>query len=247
MKYFSIAFVALIIFLIIQHDNKVESRVYNFTELASDSDEMKGETTHLEGLEFTIESLSKGENAEQQKNFYETLIIVKSGELEIGLKDSLYQIGWGSVALILPEESYTLSNSGEEEVVYYLMEYRSRNPVDLERGKREGGSFVIDFEDLEFNEHDRGGIRNYYNRPTAMMEYFEMHVTNLNGLIKSHDPHTHGAAEIVLMISGDTEMQIGDQFYKAFDGDVYFLESEVPHAIENLDENQAMYFAFQWE
>ena len=58
---------------------------------------------------------------------------------------------------------------------------------------------------------------------------------------------SHGAAEIVLMISGDTEMEIGNQFYKAYDGDVYFLESEIPHAIENLDENQAMYFAFQWE
>lgn len=247
MKYFSIAFVALIIFLIIQDDGQVESRVYNFTELVSNADELKGKTAHLEHLEFTVEKLSKGENAEQQSASYETLIIVKSGELGVGLGDSLHQIGWGSVALILPEESYTLSNEGEEEAVYYLMEYRSKNPVNLDRGRSEGGSFVIDFEDLEFNEHDRGGIRNYYNRPTAMMEYFEMHVTNLNGLIKSHEPHTHGAAEIVLMISGDTEMEIGDGFYKAYDGDVYFLESEIPHAIENLDENQAMYFAFQWE
>lgn len=247
MKYFSIAFIALILFLILNHETVVESRVYDLNELASGADELKGATAHLDHLEFTVETMKSGENAEKLSDHMETLIIVQSGELGIGLSDSVHQVGWGSVALVLPGDSYTLSNSGEEDAVYYLMEYISKNPMDLERGQREGGSFVIDFEELEFHEHDRGGIRNYYNRPTAMMEYFEMHVTNLNGMIKSHEPHTHGAAEIVLMISGDTEMEIGDHFYKAYDGDVYFLESEIPHAIENLDENQAMYFAFQWE
>jgi (S)-ureidoglycine aminohydrolase len=49
------------------------------------------------------------------------------------------------------------------------------------------------------------------------------------------------------MIKGDTEMQIGEDFYQGKAGDVYFLESEIPHAIENKGEEQCMYFAFQWE
>jgi (S)-ureidoglycine aminohydrolase len=80
-----------------------------------------------------------------------------------------------------------------------------------------------------------------------MCERFEMHVTTLNEGLKSHDPHTHRPAEIILIIEGNTEMQIGDDFYQGTQGDLYFVASEVPHAIRNTGKSACSYFAFQFE
>ncbi len=74
-----------------------------------------------------------------------------------------------------------------------------------------------------------------------------MHVTTLKEGVRSHDPHTHRAEEIVLMIAGNTEMQIGEKFYKGTTGDFYYLGSNVLHAIKNVDTKPCMYFAFQFE
>jgi (S)-ureidoglycine aminohydrolase len=224
----------------------VDSKVYTTNELRSEEGKIVGESTHLDHLEFRLDDFSNGEKFRNMSTEYETLLIIKEGEFNIELGSESKTLGPGSIALVLPDDEYVMTST-EDGGEAYIMEYASKAPADKERGEEAGGSFIVDFDELEFNEHDRGGIRNYYNRPTAMMEYFEMHVTNLNGLIKSHEPHTHGAAEIVLMIKGDTEMQIGEDFYQGKAGDVYFLESEIPHAIENKGEEQCMYFAFQWE
>jgi (S)-ureidoglycine aminohydrolase len=68
------------------------------------------------------------------------------------------------------------------------MKYRSQLPMDKDRGKEAGGSLVIDWNELPFNPHDKGGIRRYFDRATAMCERFEMHVTTLNEGLKSHEP-----------------------------------------------------------
>lgn len=74
-----------------------------------------------------------------------------------------------------------------------------------------------------------------------------MHVTTLNPAIKSHEPHTHEPAEIVIMMEGTTEMEIGDGIYPGQAGDIYFLGSNIPHAIRNTGSKSCMYLAFQWE
>ena len=104
----------------------------------------------------------------------------------------------------------------------------------------------MDYDEVAFREHDRGGVRNYFRRSTAMCSYYEMHITNLNPGIKSHEPHVHNASEIILMIHGETEMEIGNEIVRGKKGDVYFLPANVPHAIKNIGENQCQYFAFQW-
>ena len=87
----------------------------------------------------------------------------------------------------------------------------------------------------------------FFEQGTAMSKRFEMHVTTLKEGIRSHDPHTHRAEEIVLMIEGNTEMQIGQTFVKGTNGDLYYLGSNVLHAIRNIDTKPCMYFAFQFE
>ena len=177
----------------------------------------------------------------------EHLLIVKTGILTIGFKDSTWSIGAGSVALLMPGELYVLQNKTAVACTFYRMKYRSKLAMDLARGRASGGSFVKDWNKIPFKPHDRGGIRNYFEKETTMSKRFEMHVTTLKEGIKSHEPHTHRAEEIVLVIENKTEMQMDDKFYKAGTGDIYYLGSNVSHAIRNDGKGTCTYFAFQFE
>jgi (S)-ureidoglycine aminohydrolase len=177
----------------------------------------------------------------------EHLLIIKSGMLTIDLKDSSWLIGSGSVVLLIPGEKYTVQNKGSESCNFYEMKYRSKLPMDIARGKISGGSLVKDWSKIAFKPHDKGGIRNFFERPTAMCKRLEMHVTTLNQGIKSHDPHQHRAEEIVLVKDNKTKMQIADKFYKGNTGSIYYLGSNVLHAIQNDAVGTCTYFAFQFE
>lgn len=182
----------------------------------------------------------------------EHLFIIKSGNLAISFGDSSWIIGPGSIALLLPGESFSLQ-SEEGTSNYYLMKYRSRQPADHDRGKVSGGSFVRDWNKLMFRPHGRGGVRSYFERPTTMSSRFEMHVTTLNPGLKSHDPHTHRAEEIILMLEdtgegkSHTEMLIGDKTYRGHAGDLYYVGSNLLHGIKNIGTAPCSYFAFQFE
>lgn len=80
-----------------------------------------------------------------------------------------------------------------------------------------------------------------------MGKRLEMHLSTLNEGLRNHDPHIHRAEEMVILFSGRYRMHIGDQFYKGSTGDVYFLGSNVLHAIRNIGSSQCMYVAFQFE
>ncbi len=177
----------------------------------------------------------------------EHLLIIKSGTLNIFFKDSSWSIGPGSIALLMPNEKYSLQNETADSTHYFLMSYRSKLPIEPRRGKNSGGSFVKDWNNLEFKAHEKGGVRRYFTKATAMSKRFEMHVTTLKEGMKSHEPHTHRAEEILLMIENKTEMQIGDKFYKGGEGTVYYVGSNIPHAIRNDGSGQCTYFAFQFE
>lgn len=177
----------------------------------------------------------------------EHLLLMKSGSLTLGIKDSTWTIGKGSVVLLLPGQTYSVRNAIADSCLYYLLKYRSKQPMDKTRGKVAGGSMVKDWNKVAFKPHDRGGIRNFFDRPTPMCRRLEMHVTTLNEGIRSHDPHTHRAEEIVLVIDNKTEMQIGDAFYKGAEGDFYYLGSNVSHAIRNVGKGTCTYFAFQFD
>ena len=176
----------------------------------------------------------------------EQLLIIKSGTLKVA-RDSVYSLSAGSVGLFMPGEAYILQNSGEQSCTFYLMKYRSKSPVDIARGTTSGGSLIKDWNNIEFKPHDKGGRRDFFERPTAMCKRFEMHVTTLKEGLKSHDPHTHRAAEIIIVIDGNTEMQIGDKLYKGKKGSVYYLASNSLHGIRNDAVGDCSYFAFQFE
>ena len=185
----------------------------------------------------------------------EQLLIIRSGAMVIHLNDSSSTLTKGSVALIMPSDHYSLQDNSKsarssgdhppspDACEYYVMKYRSKNPA----GKGAGNSFVKKWEDIPFKPHDKGGVRNFFQRPTAMTKRFEMHVTTLNEGLRSHDPHRHRAEEIIVILDGKAEEQIGEKFFKASAGDVFFLPSNISHAIRNDGTGPCTYFAFQFE
>lgn len=234
---------------------EVPSQVYAWNDMKVEQQEtrvrrpfFKGSTTHLAHFEVHASTLETGKmpHGSHTHAGEEELVLIREGTLKVTIKEEEYVLGPGSIALILPGDEHGFSNAGDTPASYYIMKYRSHTPMNKERGQQAGGSFVVNWNDLPFNEHSRGGVRRYFNRPTAMCEYFEMHVTDLKAGLKSHDPHTHKAEEIILLLEGDAEEQIEEQKQKASIGDVIFLSSMIPHAIENIGDKTSRYFAFQW-
>jgi (S)-ureidoglycine aminohydrolase len=176
----------------------------------------------------------------------ERFLIVKKGPLTFSMNGQSKTMDRGSVVLVLPGDELTILNAGTETAEYYEMEYDSRQPTDMDRAKAAGPSFMMDWKDMVFKPHDKGGVRQLFDRKTAMFNRFDIHVTQLNEGNKSHDPHQHKNEEIILMLEGNAEMQIGTDHQKANPGDVVFLTSNVLHNLSNIGKGACLYFAIQW-
>src|SRR5690606_15595350 len=149
----------------------IESKVYRWQKPSDKISKnvlstmlFEGQAHAMEHLQMTCNTLLKSSEKPiiEVPTNNEHLIIIKSGELSLGIKDSTWNIGPGSVALLMPAETYTLQSIGAS-CDYYLMSYRSGKP-----NPNAGGSFVKDETKIPFRAHDKGGIRNYFVRPTTM-------------------------------------------------------------------------------
>lgn len=209
---------------------------------------LEGSTTDLAYLRVRAVTLPPGASMSTADGNHslEMLLIVKAGELDVTLHNQHTTLGARGVAVIVPDDDYHLANAGSAPVTYYEFTYRSRAPVDSARAQAAGGSFTVRWDDLEYQETETGGRWQPFDRPTAMLSRFEMHVTSLRTGLATHQPHTHRAEEMVLMLRGDASMVIGGGHYAAATGDLVFLASQVPHALDNTGDGPAEYFAFQW-
>lgn len=212
-------------------------------------------STMLSGSAFDLSALNvsahllndKKKTLVQVPKTEEQLILVKSGTLSITIKDSIYHLVKGSIAMMLPGEKFWLQNNQSEPCEFHVMKYTSRLRADPGRGDASGGSFVQDWNKLTFKAHERGGVRSYFDRATAMTKRFEMHVTTLKENFKSHDPHQHRAEEFILVLEGSVKMLIGDNYYQASAGDLLFAPTGVLHGLQNNGTGNCSYYAFQWE
>ncbi len=176
----------------------------------------------------------------------EEVIIIKEGTMKCTVGNKTAVLGPGSVMLIPPLEMQSFENIGDGVLTYYVFMFRSRKPMNRERSAKAGGKLLLHADSLEFKESARGAGRKYFDRPTAMCENYEMHVTMLKAKGPSHDPHAHVDTEIILIIDGDTEMMIDGKTYTAGPGDLYIAESGKLHGISNATEKPCSYFAFKW-
>ena len=241
--------------LIAQTDS-LQSNVYRWQDLQVENSAtrerrpiLKGSTTDLEYLEIHATTVAPKQSlhAGHSHDDSEELIIVKEGMLKVTINDKSQVLRPGSIAIAMPRDQHGLENAGDTPVTYYVFRYRSKSPVNIERTKNSGGSFMVNWDDVAFQKSEIGGRRQHFDRATSMFERFEMHVSTLHAGLTNHQTHTHRAEEFVLIIKGEVEMQIGETFQKASAGDLIFLASEIPHSLRNIGREQTEYFAFQWQ
>lgn len=243
------------LYLKAQKTDSLPPRVYELAKLESVKEEtrvrkqvMEGSTTSLSYFEVHTTTVQPGKAAHPPHvhDDMEELIIVKEGNLKITIKGESKIVGPGSVGFAMPGDEHGFENAGSTAATYYVLKYKSKLPMDIERAKQNGGSFVLNWNDLPMAKTEKGGRREFFNKPTSQLQKFEMHTTALNPGLDSHAPHTHKEEEIILILRGNVTMHIGDNFYKAAPGDVVFLSSMIPHALKNTGGEQCEYFAFQW-
>lgn len=196
----------------------------------------------------TLIKIEKGKTLHYKPapNGDELFFIIKNGPVTVGLNQQHNQLDRGSVVLVLPGDTVSMENTGNTDAQVYEMRYRSIAQPDADSRSKAGTSFMMNWNDMVFKPHNKGGVRQLFDRQTAMFNRFDIHVTQLNQGWKSHDPHTHKNEEIILMLDGHAEMQIGSGHQKANPGDVVWLGSNVLHNLSNIGNTPCLYFAIQW-
>jgi (S)-ureidoglycine aminohydrolase len=214
-----------------------------------------GVATDFASMHITGITLEKGKREkETAPTHVEQMIVVKDGSLKITINGEAKTVGRGSVAIVLPGDKRSFANATNRETTYYVLTYRSKNPPDVERGKKAGGSFVMEWNDVKYipRGDGKGGTRQFFSRATAMGQRLDLHATTLNPGQSSHDPHHHRAEEMIIMLDGEVEEYLGPdekggKSKRATDGDIIYLVSNGWHAINNVGTKPALYFAFQFE
>ncbi|PYP77883.1 MAG: cupin [Gemmatimonadetes bacterium] len=177
----------------------------------------------------------------------ETFVLVKEGKLWATLSGVSRSLGAGGVALTLPGDMLVLANTGGVPATYYRFRYRSKAPMDMNRARQAGGSFMVDYADLTEKPTAVGFRRDVLNRPTAMFRRFESHWSSVKAGVRNHATHTHRADEFMMMTKGNVEMLIGQYEPPATIGDVVFLGSMLPHSLLSKGAGPAEYLVIQGE
>jgi len=233
----------------------VDSGVYKWAEhpvTKNDGRESRkifeGTSTHLEyfSIHATTQFTGAKASAAHANDDIEECIIIKEGLMKVTVEGQSTILGAGGVILLMPKQMHSVENVGNSALTYYVMRYRSKKKMELERGQTAGGTLMLNVDSLIFKPSARGGTRAYFDRPTAMCERFEMHTTELNVKGPSHNPHSHVETEIVLVLSGKTEMTIDGKEYKGTTGDFYFIESDLMHGVRNGSNEPCSYFIMIW-
>jgi (S)-ureidoglycine aminohydrolase len=210
---------------------------------------LDGTTTHLKHFRIHATTIAAGTtpNPPHPNKDADELIIVKEGKVQFTLGDTVKVIEAGGIAVVLSGQVHGLKNVGTTPATYYVLHYESKTPTDLERGKKAGGSLLLNQSDCPFKAHDKGGRRDYYNRAVTQCSVFEMHTTLLKAGLESHQPHTHVTEEILLITKGTITMVIDCKIHQAKAGDLVILTSNISHALINTTGGDCEYFAFTWK
>jgi (S)-ureidoglycine aminohydrolase len=240
--------------------NQIMSDVYsdtvrNGTTVCAVGPILGGAATDFASLSVQAVTLGKGPTLQPgSSDKVEEMIIVKEGRLRITINGEGKNVGPGSVAVVMPGDTRSFSNAADGETTYYELRYHSKKPPDAERGKKAGGSFIMDWNDVKYvpREDGAGGTRQFFSRATTMGARMDLHATQLEPGKSSHDPHHHRAEEMIIMLDGEVEEYLGPaekggKSKQATSHDIIFLRSNEYHAIRNIGTKPALYFAFQFE
>jgi (S)-ureidoglycine aminohydrolase len=207
-----------------------------------------GSTLDLDSLEVRAVTLpAAAPDSGSAHDSLETFMMVKEGKLWVTLNGVSRALGAGSVALALPGDRIVKSNIGGTPATYYLFTHRSKAPMDLNRGRQAGGSFMVDFDEQSEKSTASGVQRPMLNRPTAMFKRFESHWSSVTEGLRNHQTHTHRADEFMMMTRGNVAVLIGAAEPPATASDVVFLGSMIPHSLASKGPGPAQYLVIQGE
>lgn len=234
----------------------IGSGVYHWNELVVKKEARRESRKILEGTTselawFEIHATTQEQGATPRpphaQDSVEELIIIKEGKLKCTIGDRTEELTAGSVLLIPPHKMQTFENTGDGPVTYYVLMFRSKKPMNIERSNKAGGALMILSDTLaQTVKNDKGTIK-YFERPTAMCDNYEMHITTLYKKGPSHAPHQHVDTEIILVIKGEVAMTIDGQPYQGTAGDLFIAESGKTHGVSNASDQPCSYFAFKWK
>jgi len=238
-----------------QQKDSLLSGVYYWNKLEPIKEDTRVRRQVLDGKSFALNNLEihtstlepgKAPHPPHVHADQEELMIVKEGQVKITIGRTSKILGPGSIAFAMPGDEHGIENAGNTQATYYILKYKGKLPMNLERAKQAGGSFMLDWNDLKTSNTGKGFRRDFFNRATSQLAQFEMHTTALNADSVSHAPHTHVQEEILIILRGNVTMHIDGKLVPASPGDVVFLSSLIPHALLNTGKEQCEYFAFQW-
>ncbi|GAB3641940.1 AraC family ligand binding domain-containing protein [Spirosoma arcticum] len=176
----------------------------------------------------------------------EALLLIKAGELTLTLGDKRKNLGPGSLVLIMPGDDYRIENKAAQPLTYYIVRYTSNEVPDLDLYRLAGGSFWIDWQEVPATADHQGSTRRMFTGATVMSNRVAVQLTTLDAGLRSYPPHTHRAAEILVLLNHPVEVHIGGKLNRAQVGDVVFVESDVSHAIHTVGNEGSTYFAIQF-
>jgi len=177
----------------------------------------------------------------------EELIYIKEGTIKFNLGTKSTVLGKGSIVLVSPREMQSSENVGDGPLTYYVFEFRSKKPMYMERSAKAGGPLMINADSLKYVPSAVGGGIKYFQRPTAMTEDLEVHLTELKHKGPSHAPHTHIETELILVLQGDIEATIEGKTYTATAGDICLTNSNEVHGMSNAKEAPCKYLVVKWK
>jgi len=155
----------------------VTSGVFHWSELTVKKDKQResrkiAEGTTAEFSYFEIHATTQYKGAvprpSHAQDSLEELIIIKEGKLKCAIGNKTAELGPGSVLLIPPHEMQTFENTGDGPVTYYVLMFRSRKPMDMDRSKNAGGTLLVKADTLIYSEKNDPGNGKNFGRSTAM-------------------------------------------------------------------------------
>lgn len=206
---------------------------------------LKGSTHDLSLLDIESLTLRSAISLNGKPDTADELLIVKEGELNLTGNDSTTSLDPGGIALIPAGTTYSLE---AKSATWYRFRFHSRLPNRTPYPRTPTQSIVtFRWADMPVQQTAKGETRQIFSQPTYWLSKIDLHATTLNPGEASHAPHTHRTEEIILMRTGHVEEYINGNHYPATDGDLIFLPSGNPHAVENHGTQRSTYFALQWQ
>lgn len=167
----------------------------------------------------------------------EAVVVVKEGELTVTLGGKRKTLSPGGMVLLMPGDDFQIDNKAAQPLTYYQMRYTSNEMPDLDVYRLLGGSFWLDRQELTANQTTYG---------TVMSSRVTMQITTIDAQAAAQAPHTHRAAELVIVLDHPVQAHVAGQYKEAQPGDVIFIESETPHSIRARGQRGSTCFTFQF-